>query len=609
MKGNVIVTRLYIVFAFCSLWTFSSNYYVKANEAKSSETFWDHFKIHKFELEMSASEWESMEALNPNKGLAPHEKLRKPNGKLRQIHRARFPWADGSISINGQPLKDIGVRYKGNASFNLMSGSLKRNMKIKLDWSIKDQNYYSIETLNLNSGGLDPSKLRDAFGYLLFRQAGVSAPRTTFAEMTLTIPGVYEKEHLGVYTIVEQVNKSYLKDHFGSKKGLLMKPEGIASMEYHGDDWRFYKHLYRPDSDASIEQSNRVIEFARIVNLNNKKKFHDSIESYLDIDGFLRFIAVNALIVNLDTMLAMPQNYYLHLRKDNNKFVFFPWDLDISFAGWPLGGKPEDQMNLSISHPHSSEEHNLIDRLLSIKSIKIRYDNIINQLVDGIFSKEKLTKNLEKMESTILAAREKDLAAVETRNERGYPAPFGYKPPSIREFIDKRLASIKRQLKGVETGYIYKHGRPGGRLGHLAQGGFGRGRLAMHMLIQGDINQDKWLSKTELLTMLSGWFDSIDSEKSGKLNKNAFINGLPEAFYPNGRKPLGIIPEPYVADGLFLLADLDKDGKATKQSLISSFDQLLADTERNNNGKLNERSLMIGLRSLINQSRTGSKNR
>ena len=582
---------------------------ISADEAEPSDVFWNNLKIHRFHLEMTEAEWGAMKALDPNKGLAPAERLKKINGEQRELHRSRFPWAEGSLTINGQHLNGIGARYKGNASFNLMRGSLKRNMKIKLDWTNKDQNYNSVETLNLNAGGLDPSKLRDAFSYWLFREAGVPAPRTTFADMTLTIPGRYEKEHLGVYTIVEQVNKSFLKDRFGSKKGLLMKPEGIASVEYHGDDWRFYPPLYRPDDQPSLVQSMRVMDFANVVNLSNEKQFRDSISSYLDIDGFLRFIAVNALIVNLDTLLAMPQNYYLHLSKDTDKFVFFPWDLDISFAGWPLGGKPADQMKLSLAHPHSSDEHKLIDRLLAMESVKLRYDKIISQLVEGIFSKEQLIKKFEKLERTILDSRERDTAAIESRNERGYPAPFGYQPPSIREFIDKRTSSIKRQLNGKETGYIFVHGRPGGRLGHLAQGGFGRGRLAMHMLIQGDINEDKWISKKELLTMLSGWFDLMDREKAGKLNKAAFIKALPDAFFPNGRKPLGRIPEPYVAVGLFSLADSDEDGMATKQSLTSSFDGLFEKLAPGDSGKLNEHSLMIGLRSLIHQSRNGGEKR
>ena len=509
---------------------------VSATQAYSSDKFWDQSKVHRVHLEISNAEWEAMKALDPNKRVSQAERPKTPEGEIRELHRDRFPWAKGSITINGHPLEGIGVRYKGNASFNLMRGSLKRNMKIKLDCTNDNQSYKSVETLNLNAGGLDPSKLRDAFSYWLFQQAGVPAPRTTFAELTLTIPERLEKETLGLFTIVEQVNKSFLKDHFGSKKGLLMKPEGIASMEYHGDDWMFYAPLYRPDDTPSSAQSRRVMDFAHLVNHGSEQEFQDSIATYLDVDGFLRFIAVNALIVNLDTLLAMPQNYYLHLGRDTNKFVFFPWDLDISFASWPLGGKPADQMNLSLFHPHSSDEHNLIDRLFAIESVKLKYDKIIRELVEGIFSREQLMKKFNDLEKTVRDARQRDSTAIKSRNERGYPAPFGFQPPGIREFINKRSTSIELQLNGSETGYIFKHGRPGGRLGHMAKGNFGRGRLAMHIMIQADINEDKWVTKEELHTMLGGWFDSMDREQGGILNKASFIKSLPEAFFQNSRK-------------------------------------------------------------------------
>ena len=117
---------------------------------------------------MSIAEWDAMKAFDPNKELPSAGKLTKLSREQRQIHRGRFPWAEGSVIINGKSLKGIGARYKGNASFNLMRGSLKRNMKIKLDWTNKDQNYNSVETLNLNAGGLDPTKLRDALGYTGF---------------------------------------------------------------------------------------------------------------------------------------------------------------------------------------------------------------------------------------------------------------------------------------------------------------------------------------------------------------------------------------------------------------------------------------------------------
>ena len=93
------------------------------------------------------------------------------------------------------------------------------------------------------------------------------------------------------------------------------------------------------DDTPTAVQTRRVMDFAHLVNHGNEQEFRDSIASYLDVDGFLRFIAVNTLIVNLDTLLAMPQNYYLHLGRDTNKVRLLSWDLDISFAGWPLGGK------------------------------------------------------------------------------------------------------------------------------------------------------------------------------------------------------------------------------------------------------------------------------
>ena len=576
-------------------------------KADRVEGFWNRTRLHQIHLELPVSEWDAMKATDPRKGPPAFEKLRKLDGGQRQVHRGRFPWAVGSITINGEILRKVGVRYKGNGSFHTMHGSLKRNLKIKLDWTKSDQDYKSVETLNLNAGGLDPTKLRESLGYALFREAGVPAPRTTFAEVILTVPGKHHRAYLGLYTIVEQVNKLFLKDRFQSKKGLLMKPEGIASVEYHGDDWKFYAPLYRPDGEPLSSQTKKVIDFAYLVNLSEEKQFRDSIDSFLDVDSFLRFIAVNALIVNLDTLLAMPQNYYLYLHPKTGKFIFFPWDLDICFAGWPLGGPPAKQMNLSLIHPHSSDEHKLIDRLFGIESIKSRYYQIINELVSDTFSKEQLLQNIHRMEKTIQHALEKDTDAIASRNERGYPAPFGYQPPNLRKFIDSRINSIKRQLDRRETEYVFVHERPGGRLHQMSKVGFGGSRLARHMLSQGDSDKDQMLSKDELVLLLEGWFDTIDGSKSGEVDKLTFFKSLPDAFFPKGRgtrKPPGKIPETYVAESLFSAADSDRDGMATKQSLTNSFVKWFDKIDRSNQGKIGEKLFMAGLWDLISMTQS-----
>jgi spore coat protein CotH len=557
--------------------------------------FYVQTNLYQFHLELTAAEWVAMAAIDPRRGGPPVEFLPMANGGRRAVHGGRFPWAVGSLTIDGEVLKSVGVRYKGNASFNLMQGSLKRNLKIKIDWTDGDQRYSDVKTLNLNAGGLDPSKLRDALGYAVFRKAGVPSPRTTFAEVTLTVPGKYDKEHLGLFTMVEQVNKSFLKDRFRTKKGLLMKPEGVSSVEYLGVDWIDYESLYRPDDKPLVAQSERVIEFARLVNGSDDKQFRSAIDSYIDVDGFLRFIAVNALIVNLDTLLAMPQNYYLYLHPGNEKFVFFPWDLDISFAGWPLGGPPEKQMDLSVSHPHSADGHRLIDRLFEIDEYKSRYDQIMGELVAGVFSKGQLLEDIEELENVTREALARDTAAVASRNERGYPAPRGYRPPDLRTFVAQRTASIERQLAGG-TGFVYAKEVPP----------FGRSQLALHILVQGDTNQDRRLSKAELVTLMGQWFDGMDKDKSGELDKASFVRGLSDALFPpdfpHARPKRGDIPERYVADGLFAAVDSGKEGIVTKGGMTSCFGEWFDTLDVDHRGSLDRKTLTSSLRKLISHS-------
>src|SRR4029077_12409433 len=114
--------------------------------------------------------------------------------------------------------------------------------------------------------------------------AGVPAPRTAFAEVTLTVPGKYDKEYVGLYAVVEDVAKPVLLDRFGTDKGLLMKPFQVRSMEHLGDDWERYKGQYRPQSEPTRDQTQRVIEFARLVNQARDDEFQKQIDTYLDVD-------------------------------------------------------------------------------------------------------------------------------------------------------------------------------------------------------------------------------------------------------------------------------------------------------------------------------------
>jgi len=74
---------------------------------------------------------------------------------------------------------------------------------------------------------------------------GLTASRTAYAKVFLTIPGKYDHKEIGLYSIVEEVDKEFIKSRFPSSKGLLMKPETISfGLRDLGDDWKDYTRQY-----------------------------------------------------------------------------------------------------------------------------------------------------------------------------------------------------------------------------------------------------------------------------------------------------------------------------------------------------------------------------
>src|SRR5437868_12677515 len=134
------------------------------------------------------------------------------------------------------------------------SRSAKRSLKVELDHF--DENaakFHGIRKLNLNCGAMDPTKGREALAFAALRAAGVPAPRTAYAEVTLTVPGKFDREYLGLYTLVENVDRRFLEDRFQTDKGLLMKPFRLRGIDQLGDDWERYKGPYQPQSEPAKE--------------------------------------------------------------------------------------------------------------------------------------------------------------------------------------------------------------------------------------------------------------------------------------------------------------------------------------------------------------------
>ncbi len=556
-------------------------------------------KLHQVHIEVTQKDYDAMQ---PKGGGFPGGGFggAQPPEKAPTKFGYEFPYAHAKVNFGDTELKDVGLRYKGNGSYMMSARMLKRSFKIDLDMYDDNARFDGMKKINLNSGVTDPTRAREILAYGVYRDAGVPAPRTALAEVRLSIPDKYKKELLGVYTVVEQIDKAFLQKHFGSSKGMLLKPEGLKGLEYFGDDWTLYEKRYLPKDEPTEKQKKRLMDFIKLVEQADDATFGKEIGNYLDIDAFTKFFATTAMVAAMDSILTLGHNYYLYLSPENNKFYFFPWDLDHTFGTFPIGGNATQQADLSIDHPHQGD-NKLFDRLVAIKEHKETYRNQYKKLIEKAFTSEKILKENAEISKLIAPLLVNEKKASTDRKEFSFPS-FGQPvnpDEALKTFVEKRVKSIEDQLAGKSKGHV------------PATGGFGgfnppaspNANLAKAIFTSCDTNKDGKLDVTEWKASVKKLFDACDVEKKGKLKEDEFATNL-EKILPQqapgfgGGRPSNKPMATSISKALFAKLPKEANGILTVKELETISTDVLKMWDKGNNG-LDEKELEIALFPLI----------
>lgn len=266
----------------------------------------------------------------------------------------------GSVSINGQVFDSAGIRYKGNSTYN--PNQVKNPFNIKLDYIIDDQLIEGYGTLKLANCSKDPSFVRETLSYEIARKY-MPAGQSNYANVYVN------GAHLGLYTSDQDVDKFFMRTHFGSDENARIKgeltseggPPSGGVWEYYGMDSSSYYNYYALESDFGWQELMWFLD-----TLNNSNEVADQV---LNIDRHLWFIAFSNLLVNLDGPINNPQNYYIY-KDDAGRFNPIPWDLNESFGGYTshqtLGNLNTTQMQQLSPFANANEsEFPVISKILS----------------------------------------------------------------------------------------------------------------------------------------------------------------------------------------------------------------------------------------------------
>lgn len=274
----------------------------------------------------------------------------------------------GKAYVNGTLYENVGVRFKGNSSYHSAEKRGEKKLPLNISFEKDHKLPGGYNRLKLANGFRDPSFIREVLSYEIARKY-LPAPKANFAKVFIN------DDYLGLYTSAEDVDKTFLKTHYGYHKGVMIKcdpdwraerpdycPEGDkASLMYLGEDSLCYNGLYELKSDSGWSQ---LIQLTKSL-----QQVDTQLERLLDIEQSLWMIAFNNVLVNLDSYVgAFSHNYYLY---QDSFGMFHPilWDMNLSFGGFTLLTekdilKTKDLQRFSLFTNYSNEKRPLISKLL-----------------------------------------------------------------------------------------------------------------------------------------------------------------------------------------------------------------------------------------------------
>ncbi|MGJ8593435.1 MAG: CotH kinase family protein [Aquaticitalea sp.] len=281
-----------------------------------------------------------------------------------------------TVTINGTVFNTVGVKYKGNSSYN--ANYTKNPWHIELDTYV-DQNYQGYTDIKLSNVIFDPSFVRETLSYSILRQY-MHAPEANYAN-------VYVNGNLiGLYTNVESISKKFVSNHFGSNDNAFFDcspPDGagpqstnLPNLAYLGNNSASYESAYEMKSDEGWDD---LINLTNVLSTTTTANTAN-LEAILDVDRAIWMLAFDNVMVNLDSYIGQfKQNYYLY-KDDNGRFNPIVWDLNMSLGVFAMTGSQGPPLNSTaqkrqLSHLlHSNEAAwPLVQKLLAVPTYKKRY--------------------------------------------------------------------------------------------------------------------------------------------------------------------------------------------------------------------------------------------
>lgn len=311
----------------------------------------------------------------------------------------------------------VGLRPRGNTSRRRPEGESgvlhqgnsaqwhHAHFGVKFTEYATGERFFGSDRIVLKFFNADPSYCREVFCYDLFRRFGVwSAPRASYCRLYIHVEGDDQPAYFGVYAMIEGVRKGWMDErmkngHLPDNNGHLWKAayngNGQADLSDFNstlyskmgvaDETHTYSYALKTKKTELSQAQQELYDFMERMRPlpSGSDTLKNYLETHMDVDLFLRALAVNVAVGMWDDYWVNANNYYFYFDL-NHRFYFIPYDYDntlgtsVSINGLQNAGT-QDPL-----HWGSREgDRLLVRKVLSIAAYEALYKEYLKQIVSS----------------------------------------------------------------------------------------------------------------------------------------------------------------------------------------------------------------------------------
>ncbi len=292
------------------------------------------------------------------------------------------------LVVDGKVYSEIGVRFRGTSSYFTVE-SEKKSFNLAIDYGDDSQRLFGYKTLNLLNGHVDTSFVREVLFNRIARDY-MPAMKTNFVKL------VINGESWGIYINLQQYNKDFLAEWFGTRDGVRWKiGPGGGALTYLGKEISQYEQTYQLKT-ANVENPwEKLISLTELLDSKTSdEELVAKLPELFNIDQALWQLAVSNVFMDDDGYIHKGGDYSIYqdvndrfhlISHDNNETFRFGRERRGGPGGRGPGGWSWGELTSGMVSPTTHSENEMrpvISRLLSVPEWKARYIAHVRTVVD-----------------------------------------------------------------------------------------------------------------------------------------------------------------------------------------------------------------------------------